>query len=518
MNLRETSLTPVRVSALLDALNEVEERFPVLEWRVGGVQIWPSVRIAWFFAQWESEYCTPPSSGGILPIGRTWRYFARLAEGLFGYTRACIGDWRAQDSVRDSRDAVFLSDGSSFVINRGMRYERFCDPLIEALQARKLTTLLLTPSHLYLRPRATASVFVQPQLDIAIFSAALLGSRWRDTAQLPQNAELRAVMAERDLDHPVLSEQRIIAAAARILSMAAVYERILSKVSPRLAFIVDYYNPSGMAFVLACRRRGIRAVDIQHGVQGELNPAYGRFPNSPINGFDLVPHSFWVWSEVEAQSIRNWAGNAGAHRVVVGGNPWLDVWLAGCSQFVIEADQVVREMHAAAGGRKIALVTLQWGLSDAEQILPLLEIIRHAGEGWLWWVRKHPVMVVRGETVHSDLCQESGRVVIDKPSELPLYALLRHVDVHLTHSSTTVIEAANFGVASLVTGQLGVELFPDHIKNGTAKFAEGTIDRKIAALNAQAARRRSVERAPLRGDISLDSLLREAQFDSRSVA
>jgi hypothetical protein len=75
---------------------------------------------------------------------------------------------------------------------------------------------------------------------------------------------------------------------------------------------------------------------------------------------------------------------------------------------------------------------------------------------------------------------------IDNATDLPLYALLRHVALHVTESSSTVIEAAGFGVPTVLWGRLDAESFASYIASGWVLPAEpadvpGALDRQLAA-------------------------------------
>jgi len=82
-------------------------------------------------------------------------------------------------------------------------------------------------------------------------------------------------------------------------------------------------------------------------------------------------------------------------------------------------------------------------------------------------------MLERRAEVHAFLAESTRdrAVDIDECTDLPLHALLSHTDVHLTHSSSTVIEAAQFGVRSVVTSAYGAELFTPAIDAGMANVA-----------------------------------------------
>ena len=53
--------------------------------------------------------------------------------------------------------------------------------------------------------------------------------------------------------------------------------------------------------------------------------------------------------------------------------------------------------------------------------------------------------------------------VLVAATDIPLYALLRHMHAHVTHSSSTVLESREFGMPSVVTSAYGVEFFHSQV-------------------------------------------------------
>ena len=127
------------------------------------------------------------------------------------------------------------------------------------------------------------------------------------------------------------------------------------------------------------------------------------------------------------------------------------------------------------------LVTLQFGLSPAEQLEPLANLLQEAGSRLCFWVRLHPAMLERRNEIRARLCSGST-VEIDECSDLPLQALLPYCDLHLTHSSSTVIEAAQFGVPSVLTTAYGGELFAPLVAAGHARVLTGDAAQLARAL------------------------------------
>ncbi len=477
-------------SDLMAALAHIESSFPVSTWQAAGISLWPLLRIRWMFAEWARHYTQGNSATGG---GGAKDRLRRLIGGPAQARLAQRADARGRDNGPDRRDIVFLSDGVSFARLGEHWVERFCDPLLAQATRLGMSTALWTPGHQPRLPRLTPSRFIQPAIDRANIAGALRARVRPGPTVLPRQAEVVGWLTTQGFDAAPLSVAKIQSDAWRLQAVARLYERLLRRARPRLAFIVGFYGIEGMAFVLACRRCGVLVVDLQHGVQGELHPAYAAWSAPPPGGMHaLLPDRFWVWSAWEGNAIARWSAGSG-HAAVIGGNPWMDVWKAGSTwpgaAAALAAAQALRQR---SGGRPVVLVTLQYGLADAEQLLPLAALLREAGQRLEFWVRLHPAMLERRESIRG-LLNDAGRCELDTPTDLPLQALLPHADVHLTHSSTTVVEAAQFGLRSTVTTAYGAELFAPLFETGMAGLECGgpaalasTLDGLAAAVARRA--------------------------------
>jgi hypothetical protein len=408
------------------------------------------------------------------------------------------------------RDLVFLSDGVSFADVGGRKAERFCDPLIDHAHRCGLTTQLWTPLHRYGTPRWSTSCFVQPRIDranaLAWLEARLSGRRH---AFLDGLDALRASLSGRSLPVAALEPTTLALDALRVRRVGRVYRRWLEQTRPRAAYVVCYYSLEGMAFVRACRELGILVTDLQHGVQGEAHASYAGWGRMSGAECELLPHHFWVWSPWEAAAIADGLDAPDACQPVVGGNPWLAWWRNAQSDSPIAA-----ALAGQADGRPIVLVTLQYGLADAQQIDPLRAAIRRAGNDFAWWVRLHPLMGERREEVRAKLGTDLDQVAwLDEPSDLALPSLLEHADVHVTHSSSTVIEAEVANVPSILTSESGAEVFRSHVERGAACAVLSGVDGLLDAIRAARSQR---PRASSQSAEALDTETFERAFELTS--
>jgi hypothetical protein len=495
-------------SSLMETLAEIETRFPVAQWTVDSLPVWPLIRVRWFFTEWNRSYA------GLPPVPSTTRAVALAVRLLSGPPRALLAQWRDRGKAPlgpARRDLLFLSDGVSYGQLGGRWLERFCDPVIRAAERRGLTTRLLCPGYGFRLPRATPSHFIQPLLDRANLRGALRAAFPLKTARLPAIEELGAWLRARGFGITSLQPKKVTSDAVRVLALSHAYSRLIRRTRPRLAFVVSYYGIEGMAFVLACRRAGVVVVDFQHGAPGELHPGYARLPQPARGAHPLVPDRFWVWSDWEQRLIDTWAHET-EHRAVIGGDPWMSVWQDRRSWPAV-AESVARSdaLLERAAGRPVVLITLQWGLNPGEQLEPMQRLIAAGQRRFAFWVRLHPAMLERREEVRA-LLGSVGRYELDEPTDLPLPAVLSRSALHVTHSSSTAVEAAQFGVRTVLTSELGGELYVRLADSGWVVTETGDAARVLEALERLLAHGRPFLAQPqqIRLEAALDELLAES--------
>src|SRR5262249_37500646 len=153
--------------------------------------------------------------------------------------------------------------------------------------ARGLKSLVLERSTTcaYFFPRASPSLFVQARLNRA--HRSYRRARRRAPVAGVASGALTALASElAPIPYPFhgLTPDEIAASAARVRNLASFWSDLLERVRPRLALVTQYYDAEAMALLLACRERGIPSVDLQHGMQGALHFAYGRWSRIPRGG------------------------------------------------------------------------------------------------------------------------------------------------------------------------------------------------------------------------------------------
>jgi len=209
----------------------------------------------------------------------------------------------------------------------------------------------------------------------------------------------------------------------------------------------------------AAKDLNVPIADVQHGVIGDMHLWYGERFNAHIHPRDL-PDEYWVWDEDSRKTIEKWASQKGI-KVFKKGHFWAERFKnADPNDSVVAA--ALEETPKRDEGKPSILVTLQWDLNryasgpDFNGFMhqQLEDYIFETADKYNWFIRLHPVHLYsdRKKASLKYLQRFEGEPSIDWRSSTfcALPALLSVMDLHITFSSSVVIEAEWFGLKSAI--------------------------------------------------------------------
>jgi hypothetical protein len=486
----------------LQLVDHIERTFPVGGWRCGDVPIWPLARMELYL---DMHFA---SIGVARPTPRRFpaRSLARAALPLRNL-------WRSRRDIKHlilaphSADAIVFGDGVTLDWVDGTWRDRYGEPIIAALEERGLQTFLMQSGDLRRLPWQRATY---PANIIATHGAQLAASA-RQQSELHAHREVLEFLARQGVSAPGLERAALQRRSGFVAMSALCFERLLEAVNPRVAFLVNYYSGLGPAFVMACRRRGILSVDLQHCPQDGAHQAYS-FCTVPREGYAVLPDIFWNWTARDADHIRGWARQAegGRHQAIHGGHTQLAAFLDERGAWIRSWD----EKFAAVAGHgkfdKEILVALQPLGGHRAEWDALRDSVASAPRRWRWWIRRHPATGPGQDAEYAALLRlEADNIVLDGASMLPLPALLRHMDALVSLASGAAAEAAALGVPGFFLSETARERFFELIDCGASRVVE--VEALNEALAAAApAQRDAPARAPALS-ATLQRILQEAQ-------
>lgn len=449
----------------MELIWECERRYPVASWEVGGMHAWPLIRknLA------ESLRAAHGEAGGKGQL-------RQAILGAYGQQRATALDGRHNAHLGPA-DVVFFSNASCRSLMEGQWLDRLCDPLREQLELRqhRCLHLELAAQNQYRIPRWKDSKLIQQAVLRQHLRNAIRPLHWDDgQVEIPGFEELLRYVKQGHFPEWDFSRDILLRNCSLLERLASVFTRILQVAEAQLVIVECFYGMTGLAAILAARRRKIVSLDVQHGVQGALHFAYGPWTACPAEGYTLLPDRFWCWTDADAKQINSWAGEtAPRHGAFTGGNPWASYWSYSNPEGATQIGEQLEAVRARLGGTRQILVSLQWGANTSSSLpSEVSQCLAQAPEDWRWWIRFHPSDTPSKHSPPAWIAAlPQSRSEWQAASTLPLPLLLPAMDAHLTGSSSVVQEAAAAGIPSVVTQATGLEYFRAGIAAGTVKYA-----------------------------------------------
>lgn len=433
-------------------VDQIERDFPVEEWRAGDVPLWPLARTTL-----HSNICEELlGEGGAEGRARrqTLRFAARVARAAACAATPLTNIWRSRTDLRHAvlrphpAKALFLGDGLSLDRVDGAWKDRFCDPLIAALDERGETTLLMQRGNLQRLPWSRPTFAANTIINRGQLLAGLLRMAPSLAVSVPEYEAAIRVIARNGVPVLGLSVDTLRDRARAISITASLFEHLLNVVRPSLCFIVGYFWGMGHALALACRRRRILSIELQREGRSGEHEAY-RWTTAPEDGYSILPAVFWTWTRADADAIETWTRHLKRpwHRALHGGHPQLASWFNEDDPVTRATDAKINEVRARSFAERDILVALQSVDGYEETWNALASFIEARPPTWRWWIRYHPSTIHLGDHGVGRLpAIRRHNVLVDLPSSVPLPALLRHVDALVTATSGTAVEASMFGL------------------------------------------------------------------------
>jgi hypothetical protein len=461
-------------------VEEIERRFPVTRWRSGDLDIWPLARMDLYLDMYWSN--AGGSMPRVRPLPLPLRVVTRAATPLTDLwkSRHDLSHWVSRPKPAH---AIVLGDGVSLDCIDGEWHDRYAEPVIAALEKRGLRTFLMQSGDLstlpWHRPTYAANI-IAARGSLGRFAAA-------KPCELPGHEGVMQFLQRNAVPAPRFGRAQLEQRANVVLATAAAFERVLGVVKPTLAFVVTYYADLGPAFLLACRRRGILSIDLQHCPQAGAHKAYG-WPVLPEKGYSTLPAVFWNWTEEDAAYIQRWASKLPSpwHRGLHGGHTQMAAFLDGSATAETWDAKFNALSHSVGHGthyEREVLIALQPVGGYRAQWDALAAQIESAPATWRWWIRRHPSARPYQDVEYKRLVSlRMPNVVVDQSLSLPLPVLLRHASVLISRFSGASVEALAFGVPVLFLSEEARGQFSSLIDSQLASIVD------VRKLNAEIAR------------------------------
>jgi hypothetical protein len=458
-------------------VDQIESRFPVAQWLSGDLEVWPLARMDLYLDMYWSNV------GGNLPKTRP------MALRLLGSLAMPIRNlWKSRADLRHwlvrprPADVICLGDGVSLDFVDGAWQDRYCEPVMQALESRGLSTFLMQSGDLarlpWHRPTFAANSIA--------FRGDLGRFKQMPRLDLPGHGGVSEFLAAHGVAAPSMSRTKLQQRAMAVSASAGAFQRVLRRVKPKLAFVVTYYAGLGPAFMLACRREGVLSIELQHCPRDGAHKAYD-WRALPEKGYRTLPAVFWTWTERDAADIERWSSSLASpwHRSLHGGHTQLSPYLDDSATVTRLGDAKFAELtKGRVKYEREILVALQPVAGFREGWDSLAAQIEAAPASWRWWIRRHPAAAAYQDAEFTRLLSlQKPNILVNESCLLPLPALLRHMSVVVSRFSGASREAAFLGTPAIFLSEEARGQFSVLIEQGfAAVVAVDSLNAAIAAL------------------------------------
>jgi hypothetical protein len=457
--------------SILAKLNTIEEIFPVNDWQVNGLKVWPVIRTSLAYSQNQNVNTKKNKRTTSLRANKLAHYLKVVARLPFDYVRL--------KRHLSTAKRLFYGASTYRVKLDGKLINKFFDVAIGDFEQAGETSVVLDAGIKH-DPRKYPHydmLFSLPSLYILHELGKKLSVKKPSyDVSLPRYEEFFAYILD-ELPHAAPLRKNFTKAAV-IRRITALHDRkeflkqLLRKSSIRSAYFICYYSSQSYPIIAACNELGITTADLQHGGLGAGHYSYDRWSRCPAEGYALLPRYFWNWDTNSAALINQWAEKTSFHKAFAIGNPWTDA--------------SVRIYRAPAEYNNYWLV----GMTEITLDDFVIGAIRHFGSTRQWVLRMHPRQYHHKDTLLTQL-RENGieqYVLLENPHEMPMPVTLRHCQGMISKSSGSIIEAVEMGLKPILLRSPIMNYYAHYIEEGKVTvLPEDTTEHLVEALKQMAA-------------------------------
>ena len=424
----------------------IERKFPVNEWKIGDIDIWPHIRIKLYFYLINSSNKKEPLY--VNKARPRKKVISTILNSFVSLVSLVIFFLKLR-----KRKLIFFGAHFHRVLQNGKYFNRFYDSIIEHHDLKD-EVYVLEYKKVYNNNYHQASV-VNLTIQLNNFKRISKYIKGRVSIKSPTVLEgfksFDKFLKDNNINPKSLgiNELQLIQWARKINKLNLFFKLMYKRVKPEKIVFLGYYGYDDLySALLTGNHMGITTVDFQHGPQTNIHMAYSSWQKVPKNGFNTMPKEFWNWDKKSKENIDKWAeNNTKISSKVIG--------LPNISYFR-------KKIKPNKNPNKYLLFSLQTYPLEL-LTLEVIKLIRDTKYDWV--LRLHP----RDTTNHSEIIEIlkihgiENKAELQKSTEVPLPEMLSQTKLHITNYSGCTIESKMMGVPTLLIHNLGKEMFSEYI-------------------------------------------------------
>lgn len=440
----------------LEKINYIEQHFDIHSLRYKDICIWPLIRSIVVI---DSDHRKSNNFGRKNVVNK----LSGLLKILKKYVQSRIVDYAHTSRPIEQSDFLIIDYDQYRNIKLGSSYfSRFADALAAFIK-KTYTCQILEYQDPEATPRMPRTSNVR-LLDLHVFYAIIRRAFTKNEKINNYDAFEKFLEASKLKDFIALSESVLLHRLEQIFYFKQYFEQLLPKIQPKAAFVIGYFSNCNLGLILACKAKGIKTVELQHGQQGvyHLNTFW---ENVPQNGFEMLPEYFWMWGKISQDRILQWTQKQAYHKAILGGNPWLSYY----------ANELKSIEPKKVSERRNILVCCQY--PDDFFNSYLAEAMAQTQDQYHYMIRLHPRFLSEKKKFKDHLAQyELSNYEMESATQDMIYDVIARSDLLVTWWSTTAYEALAFGVHSILIHPHGKASMGHNIDAGVFAYADNQND------------------------------------------
>lgn len=274
-----------------------------------------------------------------------------------------------------------------------------------------------------------------------------------------------------ELGLPGFSRQWIVRFYSTIWWQSRVYEWIVKRVRPRVVIAAD---TNQYALIAACRRQGIRFIELQHGVFNPEDPdclpaaALDRCEQEALLLPDVLAVFGDYWCSVHGDTAMGRAGR-----------------LQAVGSEAVDRFRQMRQEHFVADPDCPRLLVTTQGMDRDALVAFLLDFLKRCSRRFVLQIKLHPIYDKSPEPYVDAFAHDPRVLVLSGTSDPDTFHLIAMADAHISIASACHFDALGIGVPTVVIPLAGHEVVLGLVKQGDALMVHAPAE--LAVMVAQSA-------------------------------
>lgn len=442
-----------------------EAEYPVNQWMINGIHIWPYVRLQMF--QGANIFGNLQRRHGETKKKRTWINYGELIwHTVKNSGIQIIIDNAHRERVRNA-DVVLGGDGIGRCLeipNEGV-FDIYLGAIQFALQREGIETFKFEYLGLYdyKAPYFGNSFLIDPLILKYLIKRKLFDEKM--DVSLVGYEKLLNDFEGFGFDSSAIAVGKVIKDILWIHNLSNEFIEKFKRINPHIVLVENWRSSQSMALLHAAKVLHIPSVDIQYatGAADEMHEGYYPWTNIPTEGYELMPDYMWVWNQEDYDKIVLW----GKEWVVpfIGGPPMNLFWFNSENSWSKELQKKFEEIFASK--KPAILFSLQWATDYPQWLIDFI----NESDQYNWLLRLHPV-VDDTQKCFLKKIKIGNEKRWECVASFPLAILLKNVSLHITPRSSTVLEAEAVHCPSIVIEYVATKMFNRQIQKGTVRYAK----------------------------------------------